>query len=68
MEIRTRWKREGDLGEMGSGSSVTRVWISLKEEQQNLGDGGCDLGEGGNLEGDLNQLSHMNGREEQGRF
>jgi hypothetical protein len=36
----------------------------LKEEQQNLGDGGCDLGEGGNLEGDLNQLGHMNGREE----
>ncbi|KAJ6902344.1 hypothetical protein NC651_019969 [Populus alba x Populus x berolinensis] len=44
VEIRARWKREGDLGEMGSGSSVTRVWISLKEEQQNLGDGDCDLG------------------------
>ncbi|KAJ6777682.1 hypothetical protein OIU74_001626 [Salix koriyanagi] len=35
---------------------VLRVWISLKKEQENLGDGGCDLGEEGYLEGDLNLL------------
>ncbi|KAJ6429295.1 hypothetical protein OIU84_020848 [Salix udensis] len=68
VEIRTRWKRVGVLGETGPGSSVTRVWISLKEEQENRGDEGCDLEEEGNLEGDLNQLGHMNEREEKGRY
>ncbi|KAJ6350404.1 hypothetical protein OIU78_006552 [Salix suchowensis] len=69
-----KWRSEpgekgmGVLGETGPGSSVTSVWISLKEEQQNLGDGGCDLGEEGYLEGDLNQLGHMNERKEEGMY
>ena len=75
VEIRTRRKRDGDLGAAGSDSGLSwkRLWISLKEEQEKLKErvrecDGDDDG-GGVLRNRLGELSHgghmrSNGEEE----
>lgn len=70
-ETRTRWKMEGDFGDLGSGSgldsSSQRVWMSLKDEQEKFSGGGFDVVR--TLLGDLNHGAHMREieREERGR-
>lgn len=71
MEIRTRRKREGDLGAAGSGSgrSSQRLWMSLNEEQEKLSDRIAGrAGEGGGVVrdrlGDLSHGGHMSDRVE----
>lgn len=67
MEIRTRRKMERDLGEAGWGldSSPQRLCMSLKDEQEKLGEVRFDVVR--TLLGDLNHGAHIDCLEREAR-